>query len=254
MTEFAYRDYLHLLRTIRSTGRLTDFRSVLNDQPDRYVVLRHDVDFTIERAYRLAKIEHDEGVQSSYFIMVDSEFYNAFSPRHTALLREMAAMGHHVGLHYQSPEGEHGDEAILNDIQYKLQLLSGITGRPADRFSYHRPSRADLTRALDADIVNAYAPAFFTYYAGEAPAGPLNVKYISDSMGQWNFTQPFTRPDEAFFAAHERVQILAHPCWWTQEGLAVKANVRTLVEDARQSTIQNLAGQTKMIGAFKDEL
>jgi hypothetical protein len=62
-------------------------------------VLRHDIDILPERAPGLAQIEADLGVQASYFFRVHANEYNAFSHENLAIMRDLVAMGHEVGLH-----------------------------------------------------------------------------------------------------------------------------------------------------------
>ncbi len=44
----------------------------------RYLILRHDVDFSVDRALELAKIENNYGISSTYFFLLHSDFYNIF--------------------------------------------------------------------------------------------------------------------------------------------------------------------------------
>ena len=48
---------------------------------ERHVILRHDLDMSIDAALPIAEIERDMGMSATYFVMVRNEFYNPFSKR-----------------------------------------------------------------------------------------------------------------------------------------------------------------------------
>ena len=46
---------------------------------DRVVILRHDIDYSLDKAVALAELERELGVSSTYFVLLTSEFYNLLS-------------------------------------------------------------------------------------------------------------------------------------------------------------------------------
>jgi hypothetical protein len=66
---------------------------------DLIAVLRHDIDITPELAPPLAAVEADLGVTATYFFRVHANEYNAFSHQNLAIMRDLARMGHEIGLH-----------------------------------------------------------------------------------------------------------------------------------------------------------
>ena len=44
------------------------------------LLLRHDVDFSVDYAHAIAKKEFDRAVKSTFFIMLTSNMYNLLSP------------------------------------------------------------------------------------------------------------------------------------------------------------------------------
>ena len=57
---FNYSEYRNIIKLVQSYLPIYDFKDVLNYNPSQYCVLRHDVEFSIDRALILARIESDE--------------------------------------------------------------------------------------------------------------------------------------------------------------------------------------------------
>src|ERR1700753_465216 len=66
---------------------------------ERGCLWRHDIDFSVHRALRLATIEAEESVRATYFVLLHSSFYNALEPEVAARIREIAGFGHDLAIH-----------------------------------------------------------------------------------------------------------------------------------------------------------
>lgn len=71
--------------------------------PDKFVVLRHDVDLRAPYSARIARIEHEEGAKASYYFRVIDE------SNQPDVVRAIAALGHEIGYHYEDLSITHGD-------------------------------------------------------------------------------------------------------------------------------------------------
>ena len=49
---------------------------------------------------RLAEQEAGREVRATYFLLAGTSYYNLLGPEHAHVARELVAMGHEVGLHY----------------------------------------------------------------------------------------------------------------------------------------------------------
>src|ERR1051326_9091860 len=92
----------------------TAFRELVRFAASRYAFLRfrdaaaaaagllwrHDIDVSPHRALALAEIERSVGVCATYFVWLHSRFYNALEAEITAKLRQIAVLGHDVGVHF----------------------------------------------------------------------------------------------------------------------------------------------------------
>ncbi len=252
---FSYENYQKMCDCIKKTGLLCDYSDVLSKNLKEFILLRHDVEFSPERAYNLAKLENSLGIVSTYFFQVTNNAYNILSAHNLDMLRQISQMGHHVGLHFHL-NGMTDLNQISEQIKYEAKLLSRYLGFEIDRFSFHRPSALVLENNLKIDgLINAYAPEFFTYYREDEKTPPqLNVKYIADSKNTWQYTNPYPYPTEAFFEEYKQIQILCHPYTWTQTGYETLENLRTLIGEKREEFIQTLNNETKYVKEYINEL
>ncbi|HSO02351.1 MAG TPA: hypothetical protein VLS46_07470, partial [Gaiellaceae bacterium] len=63
------------------------------------LILRHDVDLSLDAALRMAEAEAETGAQATYFLMTGSVFYNLSSHEGEQALGRLRELGHRVGLH-----------------------------------------------------------------------------------------------------------------------------------------------------------
>ena len=200
---FTYEAYKKLLSSLKEHGYKT--ASYENwQEKERCVILRHDIDNDIAKALELAKVERDAGVCSTWFVLVTSDFYNVFSAKSGALLREIAACGHEIGLHFDEvryPEIRTPEDARAL-IMKEAALLEQATGVRVKTVSMHRPSRMMLEADLEiSGMINSYGQTFFQ-----------DFKYLSDSRRRWR--EPVEEIIEA--ETYERLHILTHAIWYNE--------------------------------------
>ncbi len=68
----------------------------VNSTSNNYVVLKHDVETDVARAYEIAKIESAFGHKGSYYVQA----YLLENSKNIELLKEMQKMGHEISYHY----------------------------------------------------------------------------------------------------------------------------------------------------------
>ena len=98
---FTLDHYRELLAAARAGGyRFASFEA----PPGRGdLILRHDVDLSLDAALRMAQLEAEEGATATYFLMTESIFYNLASPEGVSALARLRELGHRVGLHAVYP-------------------------------------------------------------------------------------------------------------------------------------------------------
>ncbi|MFC7098958.1 hypothetical protein [Halobaculum marinum] len=72
-----------------------------DERPDRYLIVRHDVDRKVANARRMARIEADRGVSTTYYVRTST-----FDP---AFVASLESLGHEVGYHYEDFVRADGD-------------------------------------------------------------------------------------------------------------------------------------------------
>ena len=100
-----YRDNLQILK--ENGFNFISFDEI--NRKDRFVYLRHDVDFSLESALLMAKLETSIDINSNYFFMISSNFYNIFSHHSFKIIKEIQKLGHNISIHF--------DLTIYDDIE-----------------------------------------------------------------------------------------------------------------------------------------
>ncbi|MDR0829765.1 MAG: hypothetical protein LBN95_06605 [Prevotellaceae bacterium] len=70
----------------------------------RFIILRHDVDLKAENSLETAKIEHSLGIRASYYFRIVPQ---SDKPH---IIKQIAALGHEIGYHYEDLSLFKGDE------------------------------------------------------------------------------------------------------------------------------------------------
>lgn len=95
--------------------------NVLKSNPEKgYVVLKHDVETNVQKAYELAKIESKYKQFGTYYVQA----YLLQDEKNIALLSGMQAMGHEVSYHYDVLDSSKGDmEKAEAEFEKNLELF-----------------------------------------------------------------------------------------------------------------------------------
>lgn len=219
-SEFSTAAYVALVREL--LGRGYAVRGFADAEPNaRHLILRHDIDMSLEAAVPIAEAEAALGVSSVYFVLVRSELYNPFAPDGAATLARIGALGHEIGLHFDA--ALYTGAALEEAAARECAMLETFIERPVRTISFHRPHTALLGRkGLLAGRRHAYEPRFFH-----------DMGYSSDSRGGWRHGHPLAH--EAV-AAGRALQLLTHPIWWQDPPVSPTARLDNLL-DARMHAL-----------------
>lgn len=210
-TEFTLARYRGILRA----GRAADYRfagfteiETLRRDGNRACLLRHDCDNDLVAALRMADIEAEEGVSSTYFVMLRSAMYNLLAPPQAALVRRILALGHRLGLHFdESVVAELSDGAVPAEVDRERAILRTEFGCTIEVVSFHQPGPRILDGRIRLGCVN-------TYDRGDL----AGFHYTSDS----NLTFRGGAPDVLFAAGTAPLlHLLIHPEWWTEAAIGL---------------------------------
>ena len=197
--EFTYSAYGKLIDLLKENGYC--FCNYHNyDSLPHVVILRHDVDYSLEKALTLAKFEASIGTRSTYFLLLSSDFYNIASKKSQEIIYEIVKLGHEVGLHFDEKKYQNQKQSIERLIQNEAKTMSEILDIRITTVSMHRPSKETLEADYHLDgLVNSYGRIFF-----------LDFKYVSDSRMDW-------KEDICCMVAnhqYNRLHILTHAFWY----------------------------------------
>ncbi len=210
--DFTYAYYQQLLNTAEGALDIYPIErapQLLDDEGSPKLLLRHDIDVSPDRALRMARIEHDLGVQSTYMVIPDSHLYRLEDEGVRNALRRIAALRHEIGLHFDLDEESRRTaswtDAIEKQIYSAREYLERAIATSVSSISFHRPIPALLRGPLYiCGMTNAYAERLMT-------------RYISDSKGYWREGEPLpilAEPDASL------LQMLVHPIWWGEKHMA----------------------------------
>lgn len=198
---FSPAGYSELLRALLDRGYATvDYASA--EPQARHLILRHDLDMSLQAAEPIADAEAALGVAAHYFVLLRTEMYNPFSAAARATLDYIRIRRHEIGLHFDASLYGNDPLALERAVAQECRALEDAVGAPVRTVSFHRPAEALLgyDQAL-AGRRHTYEPRFFR-----------EMGYCSDSRGGWHHGAPLDHPAVAEGLA---LQLLTHPIWWT---------------------------------------
>ena len=243
---FSYEDYKEIIKIIQATGRHTNYAGALGK--DKFVIMRHDVEYSVERAYELARVEQSMDFVSTYFFQWTNNSYNVLSRRNLDMIKDMHERGQHIGLHF-ALNGMTDMAEVRKRIKKEADILSEMFGFAIKEFSIHRPSKDVLRENIKLDgLLNAYQDDFFTFAEQVTEETPVAVKYMSDANHIWRYGYP----DEKNITGYDKVQILTHPFAWCKEGYNNFNNYRALVQEKYEELIASIDQECKDFGEYKD--
>jgi hypothetical protein len=202
---FELTHYRELVQAARAGGyRFASFE----EPPGRGdLLLRHDVDLSLDAALRMAELEAEEGASATYFLMIESVFYNLASKEGVAAIARLRELGHHVGLHAVHPR------VVLDD-------------RFDPVVAWHNPEPGYMTKPIEG-VVNVMQEGYF-----DPPA------YRSDSNQRWRSGCPH---EELRAGAFPWLQLLTHPEIWAYPGSTMGQTMRAMLDAERERRLVQLA-------------
>lgn len=216
--EFTYKAYESLVRCLRKEDYCFCRYDNVYDQ-DRTVIMRHDIDLSLDKAVHMAELEHRLGIASTYFVLLATSFYNVSSREAYHKVRRIIALGHEVGLHFDEERYQvHTAEDIRDCIMQEVEILSNVLDHRVSVMSMHRPSRKALESDLQLpNVINSYASSFFN-----------QMKYVSDSRMHWR--------EDVFGIIQRneinRLHILTHPFWYSSDEETMETKLRRFLHQA----------------------
>ena len=196
---FNINHYKELIRRLLNAGLrpTTSWNKEMNVDS---LLLRHDIDFSVDYAYQIAKLESKLKINSTFFFMLTSNMYNFLSKHNQKLVREIANMDHKVSLHFDPKVYQ-----SLDSFLHEKSIFENIINKEVDIVSIHQPGIFLNDNNLSLlGTAQTYQDIFFK-----------KMKYISDSGGR--DISPLI--DEYLKEPRKLgLHLLIHPIWWVANG------------------------------------
>lgn len=211
MREFSWAGYRNLIQTFVDQGYTIQPIAAF-DPGEAHLLLRHDIDFSMEAAVDIARVEADSGWRAHYYVLLQTEFYNLCGPEDWNRLRALRDLGHDVGLHFDASRYPQDVEALEEAVALECGILERMLDREVTNISFHRPAPSLL--GLDRKLAgrdHLYRPRYFS-----------DIAYVADSRGLFRYGHPF---DHDAFAEKRAMQLLTHPIWWQEDEAADKMSI-----------------------------
>lgn len=217
LSQFSYEYYRHMLSAAQANGyRLSSFAGY-EEGYAKTVIIRHDVDYTMDGLLKAASIEYELGVSATYLFRIHADQYNLFTPYNWNIVQTLADMGHEIGLHF---EGMNVGRALGIDpvelINKERRILEAMLGFEVLTASEHRELSGAIHGTDTFHNVYDFETLGFKYFAMD-PKYCREMKYLSDSNANWREGDLLENLNK-----HARFQILTHLDWWFEKDLLLK--------------------------------
>lgn len=237
--DFTYKWYINLIDLLKKKSyqftNYIDYKTI-----NKPVIFRHDVDNSIEKALQIAKIENGNDIKSTFFVLLSSNFYNIFSKKSNALLREIKSLGHIIGLHFDEKAYEiNSKEELEQYVEYERNVLEGVLEIDIDVVSMHRPSKWILENDIQFEnVINSYSKEFLHQF-----------KYLSDSRMHWR--EDILGIIES--QEYDKLHILTHPFWYAEYTGDIKERVSGFIKEANKNRYYQMRENIRNIEEIVEE-
>jgi hypothetical protein len=204
--DFSLEHYRDLLRAAKTGGyRFAGFDRAPEDGD---LILRHDVDLSLDGALAVAELEAEEGAWSTWFLMTRSVFYNLDSKEGVHAVARLRELGHRVAHH-----------AVWPDVDLDERFDRVV--------AWHNPDPEYMRAPIDG-ATNVMEPPFFD-----------PDHYRSDSNQHWRHGCPHEQLARGEFAW---LQLLTHPEIWAFAGQTMRETMESMLDAdraARYTSLEN---------------
>lgn len=184
------KQYVSLLKKLKRKFKFVSFKDF---KKTKCICLRHDIDFCLNSALKIAKIENKLKIKANYFFL-SSYYYDLNSKNSKKIINQIDKLGHYIALHWDLSENKKKFVFNQNILKQNKNFQ--------DIISIHKPPKKILGKKIK-NIKHTYEKRFF------------NIKtYFSDSKGNVNnLIDNFDRIN-----TNNSKQILMHPFWYVNPG------------------------------------
>ncbi len=208
MNKFSFKDYKLALKSIKSQHKTFSFRDcaelgydkIINTK--KFVIMRHDIEASVDQALKLAELDAKENISSSFFFLLTGD-YNIFSEEDAPKIFKIIGLGHDIGLHYDASFLSSFSSNLSNLINYQSKLIESFFSIKVYAASCHKPMRYGKL-SNTGKLINTYDSKYM-----------VDIKYISDSNQSWREGGIIKNLKE-----FDKIQLLTHDICWSDKDLS----------------------------------
>jgi hypothetical protein len=202
--EFDLAHYRELLEAAKTGG----YRFASFEAPPQAgdLLLRHDVDLSLPAAVRLAEVEAEAGVRSTWFLMTRSVFYNLDSKEGEHAIARLRELGGRIAHHAVWPRV---------DLDERFEPV----------VAWHNPDPEYMSTPVEGATSVMMSPWFDPDH------------YRSDSNQHWRYGCPHDPLERGEF---EWLHLLIHPEIWVYDGQSMAETMTSFLDAERVARIEFL--------------
>jgi hypothetical protein len=223
--DFTEKHYREILEKAASIAPFIGYDEI--DSNQKFILWRHDCDFSLNRALKLAEIEFEFKLKSTFFLNPHCEGYNIYEKSQFEIVKKIIDLGHNIGLHF---EAGFYDSITEEDLEQKIsdeaRLLNELFSISVQVFSFHNPTVKGLSwnKSTYGGLINCYASFFHN-----------EVSYCSDSNGYWRHNRLF---DFLETSKSDKIQILTHAEWWQENPMHARDRIFRCINDRARNNLR----------------
>lgn len=170
------------------------------------IYLRHDVDYSLELAHRLARVNAEMKVAGTFFVLLRSHAYNLLSDSSQAIVRRIHELGQQVALHAVTDNGS--PESIENRLRSDFQFGQREFPFLSPVFSWHNPTPEIIEQTSSLSEIGGLTNIYANHFTREAIyRSDSNMRHSVDSF-----------MDLVGARQAQPLQLLFHPLIWVIGG------------------------------------
>ena len=220
LEDFTLKSYVKLLRYLGQIYAIVPFCKLPNkDIP--YLILRHDIDISFPAALKMAQMERDLNIKSTYFVLFSSAFYNVLEGDNVDILKQISKLGHEIGLHYYPAQYRRYNQNPMKTLKIEIQLLEHLLGKKIYSIARHGPWDRDPFAGIK-KYINANHP----YLRADV--------FIHESDRAWT---PFQGLINLLNSPPKRAQLLIHPGNWQEDKIDRITSMERHLQDLEKKNL-----------------
>lgn len=226
--DFTLAKFRELCEVISNAGyEILTIRKYLNsiDKPKRFIIIRHDIDEDIALGLKMAEIEKEYGIYSTYYIRMVNNVFNSL------LIKKIAEMEHEIGYHYEVMDKAKGDKKKAIEI-FKKELamlrevcsinticMHGNPRTPWDNKSiWNDYSFEDYSIVGEAYLSIDFDDILYLSDTGRNWGNKYKIKDVPNNLYGKNILEKIRTTDDVIKLIKQKginhIYLSSHP-WWT---------------------------------------